>query len=244
MWYPFVKEGARDMKKTIGILGGMGPMATCDLMKKIIDHTDAACDQEHLRICVDSNTNIPDRTAAILGQGEDPRPEMIKSAIGLQAMGADVLIVSCNTAHYFLEDVERFVDIPILHMPRETAKTLRRQGVRSAVLLATNGTVQCGLYDRELKKQGITCIHPNAEDQQLVMSLIYDYVKAGKPYPHREKIRAMQERFAKQGAEIMILGCTELPIAFAQWDTILPTIDPTDVLAQSAILYTRNRLKQ
>lgn len=232
------------MKKTIGILGGMGPMATCDLMKKIIDNTDASCDQEHLRICVDSNTNIPDRTAAILGQGEDPRPEMIKSAVRLQAMGADVIIVPCNTAHYFLGDVEKCVDIPILHMPRETAKALREQGVRTAALLATDGTLKSGLYDQELRDQGIASIHPNAEEQQTIMSLIYDYVKAGKPYPHLEKILAMQDRLAKQGVEKLILGCTELPIAFAQWDTIIPTIDPTDILAQSAIRYTSNKLKK
>ena len=232
------------MNKTIGILGGMGPMATCDLMKKIIDNTDASCDQEHLRICVDSNTNIPDRTKAILAQGKDPRPEMIKSAVRLQAMGADVIIVSCNTAHYFLSDVEKCVDIPVLHMPRETAKELREQNVRTAVLLATDGTVQCGLYDRALKEQGITCVHPNAEEQQMIMSLIYDYVKAGKPYPHLEKIRAMQDRLAKQGVERLILGCTELPIAFAQLDAIIPTIDPTDVLARSAIRHTSNKLKK
>lgn len=232
------------MNKTIGILGGMGPMATCDLMKKIIDHTDAVCDQDHLRICADSNTNIPDRTAAILKQGKDPRPEMIKSAVRLQSMGADVLIVSCNTAHYFLGDVEKCVDIPVLHMPRETAKELRKQGVRTAALLATDGTVQCGLYDQELKAQGIVCVHPNIEEQQMIMSLIYDYVKAGKSYPYPEKIRAMQERLAKQGVERLILGCTELPIAFTQWDTIILTIDPTDVLAQAAIRYTGNRLKK
>lgn len=232
------------MNKTIGILGGMGPMATCDLMKKIIDHTDAACDQEHLRICIDSNTNIPDRTSAIIGQGKDPRPEMIKSAVRLQGMGADVLIVSCNTAHYFLDDVEKCVDIPVLHMPRETAKELQRQGVRTAALLATDGTVRCGLYDQELKAQGIVCVHPNIEEQEMIMSLIYDYVKAGITYPHVEKIRKMQERLKKQGVECMILGCTELPIAFAQWDTIIPIIDPTDVLAQSAIRYTGNKLKK
>ena len=229
---------------TIGILGGMGPVATCDLMKKIIDHTDASCDQEHLRICVDSNTNIPDRTAAILGKGSDPRPEMIKSAVRLQGMGADVLIISCNTAHYFLEDVQKCVDIPILHMPRETAKELREKGARTVALLATDGTIQSGLYDQELKAQGITCVHPDAEEQKMIMSLIYDYVKAGESYPHVENIRKMQERLASQGVEYMILGCTELPIAFAQWETMIPTIDPTDVLARSAISYTGNNLKK
>lgn len=232
------------MNKTIGILGGMGPMATCDLMKKIIENTDASCDQEHVRICVDSNTNIPDRTAAILGEGKDPRPEMIKSAVRLQSMGADVMIVPCNTAHCFLPDVEKCVDIPILHMPRETARALQAQGVKIAAVLATDGTLRTGLYDQELTKLGITPIHPEPEDQKMMMSIIYDYVKAGKSYPYPERLAAMQERLARQGVECMILGCTELPIAFSQINTTLPTIDPTTVLAQAAILYTNNKLKK
>lgn len=232
------------MNKTIGILGGMGPMATCDLMKKIIENTDASCDQEHVRICVDSNTNIPDRTAAILGEGKDPRPEMIKSAVRLQSMGADVMIVPCNTAHCFLPDVEKCVDIPILHMPRETARALQAQGVRIAAVLATDGTLRTGLYDQELTNLGITPIHPEPEDQKMIMSIIYDYVKAGKSYPYPERLAAMQERLARQGVECMILGCTELPIAFSQINTTLPTIDPTTVLAQAAILYTNNKLKK
>ena len=231
------------MKKTIGILGGMGPMATCDLMKKIIDNTDAACDQEHIRICVDSNTEIPDRTAAILGHGEDPRPQMIKSAVLLQAMGADVLIVPCNTAHFFLADVEKCVDVPILHIARETAKSLSDQGVRIAAVLATDGTVQSGLYEQALKNYGIKTIYPDAEDQKMVMSVIYDYVKAGKDYPYPEKIKAMQRKLLYQGAERMILACTELPIAFSGWDTIIPTTDPTEVLAQAAIRYADKKVK-
>ena len=223
------------MNRTIGILGGMGPMATCDLMKKIIDRTEASCDQEHLRICVDNNTNIPDRTAAILGNGEDPRPEMIKSALHLQAMGADVIIVPCNTAHYFLPDVEKSVDVPFLHMPRETAKVLSAQGVRAAAVLATDGTIQSGIYDQELNALGITPIHPEPDAQKLIMSLIYDYVKAGKDYPYPEKLLALQENLQQQGAEAMILGCTELPIAFAGLETLLPAVDPTDILARAAI---------
>ncbi len=231
------------MKKTIGILGGMGPMATCDLMKKIIDNTEAACDQEHMHIVVDCNTNIPDRTAALLGRGEDPRPEMTKSAVRLQTAGANVIIVSCNTAHCFLPEVEKAVEIPILHMPRETAKMLQAQGVRVAAVLATDGTIQTGLYDRELENLGIQPVHPNEEDQKMIMSVIYDYVKAGKDYPYPEKIEAMQDRLAQQGVESMILGCTELPIAFAQWETKIPTIDPTEALARAAIRAVDGKLK-
>ena len=231
------------MNKTIGIIGGMGPMATCDLMKKIIENTDAACDQEHIRICVDSNTNIPDRTAAILGKGPDPRPEMTKSAVYLQSIGADVLIVPCNTAHFFVPDVQKAVSTPILHMPRETAKALQEQGVKVAAILATDGTLRVGLYDQELQNLGITPVHPEPEDQKMIMSVIYDYVKAGKDYPYPEKLAAMQERLARQGVERLILGCTELPIAFSQISTLIPTIDPTTVLARAAVRYVGGKLK-
>lgn len=93
------------MRKTIGILGGMGPLATCDLFSKIIQITDASCDQEHVRICIVNNTEISDRTNAIIRHGKDPVPEMVKSAVRLQSFGADVLIMPCNTAHYFYDRI-------------------------------------------------------------------------------------------------------------------------------------------
>ena len=231
------------MNKTIGIVGGMGPLATCDLMNKIINHTDAGCDQEYIRICVDCNTNIPDRTGAILHGGADPLPEMTKSAVRLQGMGADVLVMSCNTAHYFYDQICRFIDIPMLHMPLETAKHLSEQGVKKAAVLATDGTVQVGIYDKALKDLGIVPIYPNAEEQKLVMSLIYDYVKAGKPITQQAEIKTMVQRLQGEGAQTMILGCTELPIVFAQMDEKLPTVDPTEVLACAAVRAVGGKLK-
>ena len=109
------------MKKTIGIIGGMGPMATVDLMKKVILATDAREDQEHIPILVDNNTNIPDRTAAILGEGEDPLPELLKSEDRLTDAGADFLIMGCNTAHYFLPLMLPNLRIPVINMIEETA---------------------------------------------------------------------------------------------------------------------------
>ena len=126
------------MKKTIGIVGGMGPLATSDLFRKIVEITDAASDQEHVRVCIDNNTEIPDRTAAILKGGEDPVPEMVKSAVRLQGMGADVLIMPCNTAHYFYDRLTPFVDTPFLNMIEETAKEIKRRGIKKAGLLATD----------------------------------------------------------------------------------------------------------
>lgn len=223
------------MKKAIGIIGGMGPMATCDLMKKIIENTQADRDQAHVRLYVDSNTNIPDRTAAILGKGEDPRPAMTNSAKKLEAMGADLLIVPCNTAHFFLPDVQKTVQIPILNMQKETAKHLLENGITTVAVLATDGTVQSGLYDRALKEAGITPVYPKEDQQKMIMSLIYDYVKAGKDFEDLDKIHAMVADLQAQGAQGLILGCTELPIAFAPWQTALPTFDPTLILARAAV---------
>lgn len=232
-----------EKRKAIGILGGMGPMATCDLMEKMIRCTYAERDQDYIRICVDSNTAIPDRTAAILHGGADPLPEMVKSAVRLQGMGADVLAMSCNTAHYFHGEIQRFIDIPLLHMPRETAKHLRESGVRRAAVLATDGTVQCGIYGDALAAEGIEAIYPNAEEQALVMSLIYDCVKAAKPCPVPERIHAMAARLQAQGAEVLVLGCTELPIAFAQLGVQTPTVDPTEVLARAAVRFVGGTLR-
>lgn len=225
------------MKKSIGIIGGMGPLATCDLMKKVIENTKADRDQSHIRLYVDNNTNIPDRTAAILHGGQDPRPALTESATKLRAMGADLLIMPCNTAHYFVEDVRNAVDIPVLNMQQETAKMLQQQGITTAAVLATDGTVQSGLYDRALKDVGITPVYPDGQEQKLVMSLIYDYVKAGKIFTDLKKIHDMVDHLQSQGAQGLILGCTELPIAFAPWQTAIPTFDPTLILARAAVQY-------
>lgn len=232
------------MLKTIGILGGMGPLATCDLMEKIIRRTDAAKDQEHIHIYVDCNTNIADRTAAILHGGADPLPEMVKSAVRLQSMGADALLLPCNTAHYFYGKLQPYVDIPILHMPRETASLLKKMGVERAAVLATDGTIQCGIYDKALEEKKIQPIHPEAEDQKMIMSLIYDYVKAGKPFPEPARLQEMAQRLLKQGAQALILGCTELPIAFAGMELPLPAVDPTDALACAAVRFAGAKLRE
>lgn len=167
------------MKKTIGIIGGMGPLATCDLFRKIIDITDAACDQEHIRVCIDNNTEIPDRTAAIISSGASPVEQMVRSAKGLRDMGSDVLIMPCNTAHFFYKSVAETVDVPFLNMIEETAAVIRRKGISRVGLLATDGTIQSGVYEKVFEQTGIDTVKPSAGNQKAVMGLIYDGVKAG-----------------------------------------------------------------
>ena len=231
------------MKQIVGIIGGMGPLATCDLMEKIIQYTDAKSDQEHIHICVDSNTEIPDRTKAILEHGKNPVPEMVKSALKLESMGANVLIMPCNTAHYFYNQLLSFVDVPILHMLKETAFTLKQLGVERVGVLATNGTRKSGIYEKILKEYGIETIYPSVEGQQLLMTMIYDYIKAGKTNLCELPVQKLLDEMYQKGAQKLILGCTELPVAFQSLGIKENTIDPTTVLAKAAIKAVGGRVK-
>ena len=225
------------MQKSIGIIGGMGSLATCDLFKKIINMTDAKSDQEHIHICIDCNTKIPDRTKAILGGGENPIPEMVRSGVRLQSMGADVLVMPCNTAHYFYDKITPFFDIPLLNMLKETVKEIKNRGIRKIGLLATDGTIQSGVYHTALADAGIDLITPSPIKQRSVMDVIYNGIKASNRNINlNEFYRTIDEVF-EDGAEILVLGCTELPVAFELFHIERPSIDPTSVLAAAAIRF-------
>lgn len=222
-------------KQVIGILGGMGPLATVDLFEKITLHTAASCDQEHPRVCIDSNTAIPDRTQALLCGGASPMEELVKSARRLEEAGADFLIMPCNTAHCFYDALCRQIHVPVLNMIAVTREALKSRGVRCAGLLATDGTVQSGIYQRTFAGSGIELLVPEGEGQRAVMGVAYDGVKAGDAdYDTAAFCRACEALLAR-GAEVLILGCTELPPAFALYRLDYPNVDPTLELALCAI---------
>lgn len=223
------------MKKTIGIIGGMGPLATADLFKKIITITPAKSDNEHIRVVIDNNTGIPDRTAAILGKGKDPVSEMVRSALSLENIGADLLIMPCNTAHYFYEQITPFVKIPFINMLEETAKEIKAKGIGKVGLLATSGTLNSGVYAKMFEKYGIEELHPVGADQEEVMKIIYDGVKAGNYDLDISGFLKVVDSLIAQGAEYLVLGCTELPIAFEMYAIKADTVDPTLILAQAAV---------
>lgn len=232
------------MRKTIGILGGMGPLATCDLFSKIIQITDASCDQEHVRICIDNNTEISDRTNAIIRHGKDPVPEMVKSAVRLQSFGADVLIMPCNTAHYFYDRILPFVDIPFLSMIDETAKVISDRGLRKVGLLATDGTLQTAVYEKAFKKRGISIVVPPPENQVHIMDLIYNGVKAGNKEIDTKPTKKTIEDLFRKGAQTLVLGCTELPVAFDLYGFDYPKTDPTLILASRAVQFVGAKVKK
>ena len=233
------------MKKTIGILGGMGPLATADLFRKIVLMTKAGSDNEHIRIYIDNNSQIPDRTAAILSGGADPLPAMTDSLRKLEACGADCIIMPCNTAHYFLPRLQEQTRVPFISMLAETAKAcaLRFPG-KTACVLATRGTLASGLYERALEAEGVSCILPDEAQRDVLMYAIYDCVKGGKPLETvRQPMEALLADLSARGADYFILGCTELPIVAQELALPGDFIDPTSELAKAAILFCGYELK-
>lgn len=227
------------MKRSIGILGGMGPLATADLFRKIVLLTDAERDNDHIRVYIDDNASIPDRTDAILSGGADPLPAMTDSLRKLEACGADCIIMPCNTAHYFLPRLQALTDVPFLSMLEATAKACHVQFPgRTAAVLATKGTLAAGLYQQALAAESVPCLIPGPAQQDALMRVIYDGVKAGAPPDdYRADMAAVLERLSAQGADYFILGCTELPLAVQSLALAAPVVDPTAELAKAAIRF-------
>ena len=225
--------------KTIGIMGGMGPMATVDLMKKIILATPASKDQEHIPMLVDNNSQIPDRTKAIMGQGASPAPEMVKTAKRLMMAGADFIIIACNTAHYFLPEILPQISIPVLSIIDVTTNSALEKGFKSVGLLATTGTVSTGLYQKKLEASGIQCITPPTDKQHLIDDMIYQGVKANNENYDTHAVEELLAEMQSTGAEAFILGCTEVPVAVSMYKLQGEFIDATDELAKAAIKFAK-----
>ncbi|NJE42126.1 aspartate racemase [Thermococcus sp. GR6] len=221
-------------ERVIGILGGMGPLATAELFRRIIEKTPAKRDQDHPRIIIYNNPKIPDRTAFILGKGEDPRPELVESARKLESWGADFVIMPCNTAHFFAESIQREISIPLVSMVEETAKRIEEMGLKKVGLLATDGTIKGLVYHRALLDRGIQIAVPTKKDQELVMKGIYEGVKAGNLELGRELLLQVTRRLEKR-SEGIIAGCTEVSVALKPEDLSVPLIDPLDVIAERAV---------
>ena len=198
----------------LGVLGGMGPQATNTFYQFVIDRTDARTDQEHVSALILSDSGMPDRTRAILGGGEGREAvyrRLLADARLLEGAGCTCIAVPCNTSHFFLDRVQAEIGIPIIHMIRETARLLASQGMRRPGILATDGTIQTGLYQKEFSDAGIQAVIPAPRAQQLVMSLIYDDIKAGRD-GDPQKFAEIHRDLLSQGCDCGVLACTELSV--------------------------------
>ncbi len=225
-----------NQKRVIGILGGMGPEATVDLFAKIIRSTAATRDQDHFRIIIDNNPGIPDRQEAILENGPSPVPMIAETARNLEAAGANFIVMPCNTAHYWIEEIRKAVEIPVVDMIEETAKQTAKlyPGVRAVGIMAATGTRRSGLYEKQFRKLGINTVSP-ADDDQVRLTKIICSVKAGDLSKCSATAVEIGQRLAMAKAEAIIAGCTEIPLILKTDDLPVPIIDATQVLATRAV---------
>jgi aspartate racemase len=227
-------------EKVIGILGGMGPEATLDLFGKIIAHTPAVKDQDHLRVVIDSNPKVPDRTAAILRGGASPVPAMKAGIEALQRAGADFVVIPCVSAHFFLDELQREVGLPILSMFDVTADYIRSKHplIRKVGMLATTGTLQGARFREKLQASGIETITPAGPDQERVMVSIYE-IKGAAGGRGRgaiaTEVREIAGRLIQRGAQGVVAGCTEIPLVLKPGDFAVPVFDSLLLLARAAI---------
>ena len=224
-------------EKIVGILGGMGPEATVDLFIKVLKVDPAKTDQDHLRIIIDCNSKIPDRTANILKGEEDPEPYMIESAKLLENAGASLILIPCNAAHNWHGVVQQNVKIPVLHIMKSTLKYVKKKYPKIKVigLLAASSTIQVGLYQHIFSKKGIEVISPDQKYQEMVMKAIWK-VKAGNTGPDVTKLFVdVGKSLISRGAQGVIAGCAEIPIVLKNGDLLRPVVDPTYALALAAV---------
>jgi aspartate racemase len=223
--------------RVIGILGGMGPEATLDLYRHIIELTPAKRDQDHIQVLIYSNPKIPDRTKAIAGTGESPLPYLIESARLLEDSGAGIIAMPCNAAHHFLPEIRSEIGIPFLDMIEATCRRFQNQlpDAKAVGLIASIGTVCSGVYTRTLSRAGVDLLLPDDEDQQKIQTAIGQVKTRTHNRSTQETFQLIGMRLMNAGAAAIILGCTEVPLAFDPGEVDYPSLNSTRILAEAAV---------
>lgn len=223
-------------KKTLGILGGLGPLASVYFYGLVTSHTKAGCDQDHLDIIVVSGASTPDRTDFITGKSKvSPLSAMRSSLKKLISAGAEVIAVPCNTATYFFDELQKDSPVPVMNIVRETAIHAKSKGAKRLGILATEGTVLSGSYERECSHLGMEYVVPSKAGQQALMGIIYDSIKKSAP-PDTDAFNRISSELFSFGCDHIVLGCTELSlIPLDGTNNKDRIIDSLSVLAKNAI---------
>ncbi len=236
------------MKKTIGILGGMGPEATAHFFNLIIKDTAAARDQDHIPVIIYNLPQVPERTAALLGKGPSPVPLLRKGIRRLGRAGADFIVIPCITAHAFLPEIKTAGRVPILSLLDEALALSRKKipKLKRAGLLASTGTLRSGLFHKAFATAGVEIINPTDKEQAKIMEAVFGKagIKAGftRGQPRRLILNAAR-RLIRRGAQAIIAGCTEIPLVLKDEDISVPLIEPMRIAARAAIVKAGYNLK-
>ncbi len=221
--------------RKLGVIGGLGPMATALFMRMVIEMTDARTDQQHIEMIIYNCPQIPDRTRYILGESEEnPAPKLLEIGRELERQGVALIAIPCITSGYFLPELTGKIRPRIIDIVEETCRYLMQRGIRRAGLMATSGTVESRIFQRTFSGNGCQLICPTEEDQRKVMHLIYDNVKANEPVD-LACFSDVSERLRSAGAEVIILGCTELSVIRDQYPIGAGYLDAMQLMAKCAV---------
>lgn len=232
------------MSRILGVIGGLGPMATAYFYELVVSGTEAASDGEHIETIIHSCPQIPDRTAYILDNSRpDPYPDLFRIGGELKSLGASVIAVPCVTARIFKERLQEDLGLPVIYGVDETAERLSAAGVTRAGVMATDGSLKAGILGNVLESHNITPVFPDEKFQKEVMGLIYDEVKAGK-VPSLERFSAIREHLKAAGAQAFILGCTELSLINRYHELPSDCFDILEVLAEESVRYCEGNIRE
>ncbi len=220
----------------VGVIGGLGPEATLDFFAKVLRATPAERDQDHLHLIINNNPKVPNRNEAVAGTGPSCGPELAKSARALGRAGADLLVMPCNTAHAFEPDIRAAIQIPFMSLIDETVAATHAQHLqlRRVGILATSGCLQAGLYRNAFGQVGIGTLEPTGAALERFMAALYD-IKAGRKAAARSVMLTLAEDLIKEGAEVLVSGCTEVPLMLNAEDFSVPLLESTDILAHAVV---------
>lgn len=227
----------------LGIMGGMGPVATAEIFRRIIDYTDAKSDQEHLSICILNKAQIPDRTNYLLHNGPSPL-KMIKEGIEeLKALGVKKYVIPCNTSHAFINLLPKFNDMELINMVEETKSYINKHFNKQMCILATDGTVRTKVYGDYTEN----VIYPDSLHQEKIMEIIYAIKRSNKSIDNcrGEFLNIIKEIHCKNNNIVFIIACTELSLLMNDYENKdIICVDAMDVVAVQAILKCGYRVRK
>lgn len=220
----------------LGVIGGLGPLATAYYLQLLAEMAQAEKDQDHMEVYLYSCPQIPDRTGYILHPEttESPLPKMLELCKKLEQEQVKAVTIPCITAHYFYEGLIQECSVTIIHAVKETVKYLVERNIQNVGLMATDGTIQTKLFQNELEEAGLNTIIPEECYQKKVMHVIYEQVKSGKPSDEK-LVQEVETHLKEKGAEVILLACTELSIVKRDGKTGSGVLDVLEVLASCAV---------
>ncbi|PCJ60840.1 MAG: aspartate racemase [Planctomycetota bacterium] len=221
--------------KKVGILGGKGPEATVSLFEKIIQHTPVTCEEDHLRIIIDNYPATPKPSLAINGLGDNPVDAMVEGAKLLELAGVDFIVMPCNSAHYYLNEVSDKVEVPFISIIEEAVKYAKNLSLKKIGILATKGLLESGLYQDSLKSAGLVSCVTSETNQQNLMNGILTYKDSGDATLLSDQMDINIEQLISKGADGVILGCTELPLIAKDKNYKIIMLDTLDILAKACV---------